>query len=179
VLLCPGIGLCRGFDPPGAAHPVEFSAVMMGALGVLTIIKVHESGPGDFSELFLVAYMVMFVVLLFIYKLQRWQAIPHTNKPLRRNFGFLYGPRGKGLYWIAVACLCLGLGSDTKVKELNYAMGASFFGGGLLHFFIICFHPETAQSYVPPMRYLRPVWQNNSILYKKIRTTTTTAFLCI
>jgi hypothetical protein len=123
---------------------------MMGALGVLTIIEVHKSGLGDFSEPFLAAYMVMFAILLFIYELQWWQAIPHINKSLRRNFGFLYGLRGKGLYLVFVACLCLGLGKEAKVKELNYATGAAFLGGGLLHFFIICFHPETAQSYVAP-----------------------------
>jgi hypothetical protein len=140
-------------------------AVMMAALGVLTIIEVNRKGFKDFSEPFLACYMVMFAVLLFIYELQWWKAVSHINKSLRKNFGFLYGLRGKGLYLIFVACLCLGLGKDAAVKELNYATGAAFLGGGILHFFIICFHPELAQTYVAPTAGLtsRVVEQPNPV----------------
>lgn len=98
-------------------------AVMMAALGVLTIIEVNSSGVGDFSEPFLAAYMVMFAALLFMYELMWWTPMPSVNKAMRKNFGFLYGLRGKGLYLIFVACLCLGLGKDATVKELVRRMG--------------------------------------------------------
>jgi len=126
-------------------------SAMMGALGVLTIIKVKEAGiGGDLSEPFLAAYMVMFATLLFVYELMWWSPMPVVNMALRKNFGFLYGLRGKGLYLIFVACLCLGLGSDASVKELNWATGIAFLAAGCLHWFIICFHPDLAGKYVAP-----------------------------
>ena len=125
-------------------------AAMMGALGVLTIIEVHSSGVGQLSEPFLAAYMVLFALLLFMYELMWWAPMPVVNKSLRKNFGFLYGLRGKGLYLIFVACLCLGLGNDASVKALNYATGIAFLGVGCLHWFVICFHPDLAGQYTAP-----------------------------
>ena len=125
-------------------------SVMMAALGVLTLIEVHGSGVGELSEPFLAAYMVLFAALLFAYEAMWWSAVPWVNKSLRKNFGFLYGLKGKGLYLIFVACLCLGLGKDAKVKTLNYATGAAFLGGGCLHWFVVCAYPELAQTYVAP-----------------------------
>lgn len=125
-------------------------AAMMTALGVLTLIQVHRAGLQDFSEPFLACYMIMFAVLLFIYELMWWSPFPNLNKGMRKNFGFLYGLRGKGLYLIFVAFLCFGLGKDASVKELNYATGAAFLAGGLLHYFVICFHPDLAMKYQAP-----------------------------
>lgn len=125
-------------------------AAMMGALGVLTIIEVNGSGVGQLSEPFLAAYMVLFALLLFMYELMWWTPMPVVNKSLRKNFGFLYGLRGKGLYLIFVACLCLGLGKDASVKTLNWATGIAFLAAGCLHWFVICFHPELAGQYTAP-----------------------------
>lgn len=126
-------------------------AVMMGALGVLTILEVNKVGiGGDFSEPFLAAYMILFALLLFMYELMWWTPLPGVNKAMRKNFGFLYGLRGKGLYLIFVACLCLGLGKDAAVKKLNWATGVTFLAVGCLHWFVICFHPELAGQYVAP-----------------------------
>jgi hypothetical protein len=123
---------------------------MMAALGVLTIISVHENGVGDLAEPFLATYMILFAALLFFYELMWWRPLPGINKSLRKNFGFLYGLRGKGLYLIFVACLCLGLGQDASVKEMNYATGAAFLAAGCLHIFVVCARPELAVKYVAP-----------------------------
>jgi len=125
-------------------------AAMMTALGVLTIIQVHRTGLGDLSEPFLAAYMILFAVLLFVYELMWWSPLPKLNKDMRKNFGFMYGLRGKGLYLVFVAFLCFGLGKEAKVAILNYATGASFLAGGLLHLFVIFFRPETAKEYQAP-----------------------------
>lgn len=125
-------------------------AAMMATLGVLTLIEVHRSGVKGLSEPFLASYMIMFATLLFVYELMWWSPFPSVNKGMRKNFGFLYGMRGKGLYLIFVGCLCLGLGRDASVQELNYATGAAYLFGGLLHYFIICFHPDLALTYQAP-----------------------------
>lgn len=138
-------------------------AAMMAGLGVLTIIEVHESGVADdLSEPFLAAYMVMFALLLFMYELMWWTPLPAVNKAMRKNFGFLYGLRGKGLFLIFVACLCLGLGKDASIKELNWATGISFLAVGCLHWFVICFHPDLASKYVAPTAGLTSTDDNNS-----------------
>jgi hypothetical protein len=125
-------------------------AALMTALGVLTLIEVHKGGLGALSEPFLASYMILFAVLLFLYEVMWWSPFPSMNKSMRKNFGFLYGLRGKGLYIIFVAFLCFGLGKDASVKELNYATGAAFLAGGLLHYFVIFCHPELAMKYQAP-----------------------------
>jgi len=125
-------------------------AAMMTALGVLTIIQVHRTGLGDLSEPFLAAYMVLFAVLLFVYELMWWSPVPKLNKDMRKNFGFMYGLRGKGLYLVFVAFFCFGLGKEAKIAILNYATGASFLAGGLFHLFVVFFRPQTAMEYQAP-----------------------------
>lgn len=125
-------------------------SAMMAALGVLTLIEVHRAGVRDLSEPFLASYMIMFAALLFIYEIMWWTPSAFLNKGMRKNFGFMYGLRGKGLYLIFVAFLCFGLGKDATVRELNYATGATWMAGGLLHYFIIFFHPDISMQYVAP-----------------------------
>jgi COPI associated protein len=125
-------------------------AALMTALGVLTLIEVHNAGFRDLSEPFLASYMILFALLLFLYEIMWWSPFPSMNKSMRKNFGFMYGLRGKGLYIIFVAFLCFGLGKDATVKEMNYATGAAFLAGGLLHFFVIFFHPDLALKYQAP-----------------------------
>ena len=156
-------------------------AVMMAALGVLTLIEVHKGGVQaasdddvtddaaagnnnnnnnnnqvyrryDLSEPFLAFYMILFAVLLFIYELMWWSPMTSLNDNLRKNFGFMYGLQGKGFYLIFVAFLCFGLGKDARVLILNYFTGISFLAGGCLHVFIVCSKPEIAQEYQPPGR---------------------------
>lgn len=153
-------------------------AVMMAALGVLTIIAVHVSGvetidddaatddaaggggnnnrrdiqPYNLSEPFLAFYMILFAVLLFMYELMWWSPLTVLNDNMRKNFGFMYGLRGKGLYLVFVAFLCFGLGKDARVMLLNYFTGISFLVVGCLHIFILCTKPEIAAEYQPPGR---------------------------
>lgn len=156
-------------------------AAMMAALGVLTILEVHKGGVQqqtndaatddavnggssssggssrvyhryDLSEPFLAFYMILFAVLLFIYELMWWTPLTGLNDNMRKNFGFMYGLQGKGLYLIFVAFLCFGLGRDARVLILNYFTGISFLVGGCLHIFIVCSKPEIAQEYQPPGR---------------------------
>ena len=130
---------------------ISFSPRSQCALGVLTLIEVHFRGLGeDFSEPFLASYMILFSVLLFMYELMWWTPMPLVNKALRKNFGFLYGLRGKGLYLIFAGCLCLGLGKDASVKTMNWATGIAFLVVGSLHWFVVCFHPDVALKYVAP-----------------------------
>jgi hypothetical protein len=123
---------------------------MMAALGVLTLISVHRNGNAidNLSEPFLAAYMVMFAILLFVYELMWWRAMPGLNKSLRKNFGFLYGLRGKGFYLIFVAFLCLGLGKEASVATLNWATGIAYMAVGCFHIFLVCANPLMSAEYI-------------------------------
>lgn len=123
----------------------------MAALGVLTLINfTGGKSTEDFSEAFLAVYMVLFAVLLFMYELMWWMSMPAVNKVLRKNFGFMYGLRGKGLYLVFVAFLCIGLGSDNSVQALTWATGISYLVVGVLHMFIVCSKPEISAKYQAP-----------------------------
>merc|ERR1711915_919358 len=94
--------------------------------------------------------MILFSVLLCSYECMWWMSIPSVNKVLRKNFGFMYGLRGKGLYLIFVAFLCIGLGGDNSVKSLTWATGISFLVVGVLHMFIVCMRPDISAQYQAP-----------------------------
>jgi COPI associated protein len=123
---------------------------MMSALGVLTLINYARTATIDLSIAFLAVYMMLFAILLFSYELMWWVPIPWLNKMLRKNFGFMYGLQGKGLYLIFVAFLCLGLGGDNAVKALTWATGIAYLAFGFLHVFITCVHSSLALKYQAP-----------------------------
>jgi hypothetical protein len=124
--------------------------VMMAALGVLTLINFAKPSSNDLSEAFLAAYMILFAILLFVYELMWWMGVGWINKMLRKNFGFLYGLRGKGFYLIFVAFLCLGLGNDNSVRALTLATGIAFLVFGAIHVFIVMLHPTISIQYQAP-----------------------------
>ena len=123
---------------------------MMAALGVLTLMTFTNQGNKDAAEAFLAVYMILFALLLFCYELMWWMPVPWLNKSLRKNFGFMYGLQGKGLYLIFVAFLCLGLGGDNEVKELTWATGIGYLAFGALHVCITCMNPELSLKYQAP-----------------------------
>lgn len=131
-------------------------SAMMAALGVLTILNLTISAR-DLSELFLSGYMIIFAVLLFAYEIMWWSAVPMINKSLRKNFGFLYGLKGKGLYLIFVAFLCLGLASDPAVVELTWATGIAFLTVGVLHLMVAFCQPDISDKYQAPSAGLEGV----------------------
>lgn len=123
----------------------------MVTLGVLTMIELGS--VSDFAAGFLAAYMIIFALLLLVYETMWWMGVPWVNKVLRKNFGFLYGLKGKGMYLIFVAFLCLGLKNDSfgnTVTIITWATGLSFLGTGVLHLFLVCVHPTITDKYRAP-----------------------------
>lgn len=47
------------------------------------------------ADIFVALYMVLFAVLLFTYELMFWKSVDSIVRPLRKNFGFLFGVKGK------------------------------------------------------------------------------------
>ena len=126
-------------------------AAMMGALGVLTLINLDNAG-NRLSTAFLSSYMIVFAAVLFCYELIWWTPLPALNKAFRKNFGFLYGLKGKGFYLIFIAFLCLGLRDNNAsgVKGLDLATGIAWLAAGIFHLFISCTWDEADNAYKPP-----------------------------
>lgn len=128
-------------------------AVMMGALGVLTLIDFEFNTLTEIATTpFLAAYMILFALLLFLYELIWWLPIPAVNRTMRKNFGFMYGLKGKGFYMIFVAFICIGLLDETNqtIEILGWATGISFLATGCLHLFLILSNPDFVDKYQPP-----------------------------
>lgn len=126
---------------------------MMGGLGVVSLIEYEFNGVGDLTYAFLCAYMILFATLLFLYEFIWWQPVASLNVMFRKNFGFLYGLHGKGLYLIVIAFLTLGLlddDVDSAVAGLDYITGLSWLAAGLLHSFVACTMPHVNAIYKPP-----------------------------
>jgi len=125
----------------------------MATLGVLTILAFEGS---TFEEIaatpFLASYMILFSLLLFCYELMWWVPIPALNQTLRKNFGFMYGLKGKALYMIFVAFLSLGLLDEKQqmIKVMGWVVGVGFLADGILHFFLILTVPGLLEAYRPP-----------------------------
>jgi hypothetical protein len=125
-------------------------SVGMASLGILTLIGFDSAN--DLAEAFLSAYMVIFALILFCYELMYWQAITFINRGFRKNFGFMYGLKGKGLYLVFIAFLCLGLRDDdtSGVKGLDLAIGVAWLAVGIFHVFIGFTMPDASEVYKPP-----------------------------
>lgn len=124
---------------------------MMAALGITALIKMNWSGLDEITEAFLAIYMVIFAALLAVYEFVWWQPIASLNKTFRRNFGFMYGLKGKGFYLIFIAFLCLGMWQDdaTAIKGLDWATGLAWLVGGAAHINIGCCWPDANEVYKP------------------------------
>ena len=128
-------------------------SAMMAALGVLTLL---DFSGGSLTEIastpFLASYMILFALLLFFYELMWWMPVPSINQSLRKNFGLMYGLKGKGLYQIFVAFLCLGLMDERHnvVRILGWSTGIAFLATGVFHLFLVFSNPDFMDAYRPP-----------------------------
>lgn len=123
----------------------------MAALGVLALLGIQFKFK-DIDQGIIALYMVIFAVLLFLYELIWWTTIQSINRLLRKNFGFMYGVRGKGFYLIFVACLVIGInrGVLNNNEWLRYVTGIAWLAAGILHIFLYYWRPEYVSDYKVP-----------------------------
>ena len=98
-------------------------------LGMQTINGVNKSG-----KIFVVAYMLFFSVLLFLFEAIQLHNIEWLDHMYQRNFGFLYSVVGKAFFVIFIAFLSFGLGDDSLSMATGLAL--SCFGAAKVALFL-------------------------------------------
>lgn len=73
-------------------------AIMMAAAGALGIKDANS--VNDTGLVFIGLYMHIFAAILFCYEAIQIRPCEILDTFYKRNFGFLYGPNGKGAYLI-------------------------------------------------------------------------------
>lgn len=101
--------------------------IYLGVAGIMQIT--FGAGFNELSELFVIIYMFVFSALLLTYEAMWWKSINSINRVLRKNFGFMYGLKGKAGFLVFVAFLCLGLEGITNLEVLMYATGSLWLVG--------------------------------------------------
>mmetsp|Transcript_22433 Transcript_22433/g.50638 ORF Transcript_22433/g.50638 Transcript_22433/m.50638 type:complete len:198 (+) Transcript_22433:81-674(+) len=121
-------------------------SVMMAANGVLAFLKLGDSS-NVLSDLFVATYICLFAGLLFAREVSEIRPIPQFDDLIRRNFGFLFKPLGKGAFIVFVAFLNFGL---TVNGGLGFATGICLAVAGFGYIALYFRKPEifTAE---PPM----------------------------
>ena len=126
----------------------------MCALGVFVIMK--NRTLQNFADWFIASYMILFSALLFFYEATWWCTIGSVNKMIRKNFGFMYNVKGKALYMIFAACLCIGINSSLlgKMDWLRYLAGIGWFAMGVFLLVLSYTKPALFSNYYIPTRGL-------------------------
>eukprot|EP00594_Rhizosolenia_setigera_P006345 CAMPEP_0178944774 /NCGR_PEP_ID=MMETSP0789-20121207/3349_1 /TAXON_ID=3005 /ORGANISM="Rhizosolenia setigera, Strain CCMP 1694" /LENGTH=204 /DNA_ID=CAMNT_0020624557 /DNA_START=115 /DNA_END=729 /DNA_ORIENTATION=- len=140
---------------------------LMAFLASEAILTLNWSGGAavfDISTFFVAIYMITFALLLLAYEIMWWKTIDSVNFLLRKNFGFLYGIRGKGFYIIFVAFLCLGLEADDQLEILMYTTGAFWLLSGILHIFVYFWRPHLVDTYQAPTKGLSKTGGDSDII---------------
>jgi len=118
----------------------------MGISGVMGVAK----NSGFSADIFVAIYMILFAILLFAYECMWWKSVDSVVRPLRKNFGFLFGIKGKATFIIFVAFLNFGLNSAGEpAKSLGLATGILFLINGVLHMGAYLKYPEYMEGAVP------------------------------
>jgi hypothetical protein len=69
---------------------------MMAACGAFVVRD--SRSVTDTGMTFIGIYMVLFAAILFCYELIQVKPIAAIDNIYKENFGFLYGPNGRGMY---------------------------------------------------------------------------------
>lgn len=74
---------------------IPFLLAVTGAFGIQQSSNYSSEGA---QMVFVGVYMVAFAAILFIFEVLQLVKIPYLDEMYRKNFGFMYGPIGRGLY---------------------------------------------------------------------------------
>jgi hypothetical protein len=105
-----------------------------GALGIGAANNVNDTGV-----VFVGIYLIVFAGILTFFEISQLCPGGRLDEFVKRNFGFLYGTIGKGLFLVFVGILCFGL---TSPRSLAIACGILVAAWGFASILIAMKWPE-------------------------------------
>ena len=137
----------------------------MVATALFALFEFNYSNEEEYGEAFVAVYMIIFSALLAAYEFMWWLPVPGINKTLRKNFGFLYGIKGKAMFIVFVAFLNFGLSDSSSadlgdtglnVDEFTIVLGIVMLVTGVLHLVVWFRYHDQLESYQSPTAGLNP-----------------------
>lgn len=112
------------------------------------------------ARVFLATYTALFAVMLFLFETRT----PQTTAWIRKNFGFLFTPMGRGLFIVFLGTVCFGVVGDVEVPASNnmlcvlnsqayisnVTIGTVTMVNAAFNFVIICIHPAYSRDIGTP-----------------------------
>lgn len=79
----------------------------------------YSTDISDAQVVFMGIYLFLFAAILFIYELLQVLSCPALDLMYKKNFGYLYGIYGKGLYTFLIGIFAFGLSGGNVNKEVE------------------------------------------------------------
>lgn len=101
-----------GDDKIGGCMRSFFHLINVGLcilMAYAAVLSIKDVSNGDITAFFLGGYLFAFAFLLFCYEVVRFMPDSKGSEIMRRNFGWFYGNKGRGIYLIFVGFMALGL----------------------------------------------------------------------
>lgn len=117
-------------------------SIMMMAHAILSVIQIGSSN-NPLRDLFVALYLLMFALMLFSHEVNTFYPLERIDRVIRRNFGFMYRPIGKGAFMIFIAFLNFGLSLDS---HLGLATGIMLVIFGIFYILLFMRNPEYFDS---------------------------------
>ena len=110
--------------------------------GVMALAAFMSLSSNDLGVMFMALYVWFFALLIFCSEL----ALRGVAKLIAQNFGFMYNPVGRVIFFLFVAVMCYELGLLGKIAM------AMLTAATLVHAYVIIFHPAF-EEYVRKKHY--------------------------
>ncbi|RYG62484.1 hypothetical protein EON64_17785 [archaeon] len=99
-----------------------------GAIGIANTDSINDTGV-----IFVGIYMLLFASVQFVFEISQLCPSSSLNTVMKKNFGFLYGTIGKGLFMLFMGILAFGLNpSGKQAKSMAIACGILVSAWGVL-----------------------------------------------
>lgn len=123
--------------------------VMMAAAGALSLANLDDS-KSVVTDVIVSCYVLLFASVLFLHEVNEIRQIEVVEHILRKNFGFLFKPLGKGGFIVFIAFLNFGL---TDSAALGLATGICLCVVGFGYIGLYLHRPEFFESNKPQGAY--------------------------
>ena len=113
---------------------------LVGAYGIK-----ESTNIDDAQVVFMGIYLILFAAILFIFEFLQLLPLESLDLMYKKNFGYLYGVNGKGMYTLLIGIFAFGLTGEsvtTTTSELAQAIGILVAIWGVLQMIVNVVFPD-------------------------------------